>query len=99
MYLWVDDIRHPPIDNHLWDWAVSSDIAIARLGEARELGEKVDLMSLDHDLGGDDTTRPVVLWMCENDFWPDNVVVHSQNPVGCDWLIGMINRYKPQVDI
>ena len=51
-------------------------------------------MSLDHDLGGDDTSRRIVLWMCENEFWPDEVVVHSANPVGVEWLEGMIARYK-----
>jgi len=51
-------------------------------------------MSLDHDLGDDDTTRPVVMWCCYNDWWPDSVVVHSANPVGVEWLEGMIERYK-----
>jgi hypothetical protein len=51
-------------------------------------------MSLDHDLGGDDTTRPIVLWCCENDFWPVEVRIHTANPVGRDWLEGMIERYK-----
>jgi hypothetical protein len=52
-------------------------------------------MSLDHDLGGDDTTRPIVLWMCENESWPTTVHVHTANPVGREWLEGMIERYKP----
>ena len=52
-------------------------------------------MSLDHDLGGEDTPRPVVIWFCEADYWPTEVVVHSANPVGIEWLEGMIERYKP----
>ena len=92
MKIWVDDIRTPP-DND-WVWVLGSESAICLLRDTRDQGWAVDVMSLDHDLGGDDTTRPVVLWMCENDFWPDEVVVHSANPVGVEWLEGMIERYK-----
>jgi hypothetical protein len=100
MKIWVDDIRTAPDG---WVWCKTSRSAIdmltalevaTRLGSITEYG-KPTLMSLDHDLGGDDTTRPVVLWMCENDFWPEKVVVHSSNPVGIEWLEGMISRYKP----
>ena len=48
----------------------------------------------DHDLGGDDTSRAIVLWMCENEWWPESVMVHSQNPVGSFWLRAMIERYS-----
>lgn len=34
-------------------------------------------LSLDHDLGGEDTTRPIVLWMCETRIWPGTIRVHS----------------------
>jgi hypothetical protein len=58
----------------------------------------VSEMSLDHDLGGDDTTRSVVLYLCENpDLWPGTVYVHTANPVGREWLEGMVNRYGPGV--
>lgn len=42
----------------------------------------------------DDTARPIVMWMIENDFWPAEVLCHSQNPVGRDWIEQMIERYK-----
>jgi hypothetical protein len=54
-------------------------------------GHECETISLDHDLGGEDTTRPVVLWMCEN-ICPKDIRVHTANPVGRDWLEGMINR-------
>ena len=57
MKLWVDDLRPPPDDS--WWWAKTSKRAIAFL-----YYPLVTEMSLDHDLGADDTTRPVVLWMC-----------------------------------
>lgn len=98
MNLWVDDLRLPPED---WYWAKTSAAAIELLwvNHPDAVGERVTVMSLDHDLGGDDTTRPVVLWMCENGWaWPGQVVVHSANPVGREWLEGMIKRYQPEVD-
>ena len=93
MRIWGDDLRTPPSRLN-WHWAKTSDWTI-RLLEARQRAHSVpSYMSLDHDLGGDDTTRPIVLWMCENNFWPSKVVVHSANPPGAYWLEGMIERYK-----
>ena len=97
MKIWVDDVREPPEG---WRWFTRSEDVIAWLTYDLSLvrmGFEPDTraMSLDHDLGGDDTTRPIVLWMCEHDFWPNEVYVHSANPVGVEWLEGMIERYKP----
>lgn len=97
MKIWVDDIRTPPDDD--WHWWKSSEETIFFLSEWKKLSdegmiEPPEIMSLDHDLGGDDTTRPIVLWCCENDFWPVEVRVHSANPAGRYWLEGMIERYK-----
>lgn len=98
MKIWVDDIRTPPDyaegkgwENSEWLWCQTSQQAIDFL----ESRPNVKVMSLDHDLGGDDTSRSIVLWMCENDFWPVEVRVHSANPTGIDWLEGMIERYHP----
>lgn len=83
--LWVDDLRPAPEG---WHWAKTSAETIAALDERRW-----DVMSLDHDLGGGDTSRRAVLWLCENGNWPDEVRVHSANPVGVEWLTGMVSRY------
>jgi hypothetical protein len=91
--LWVDDLRPPPDDT--WIHCETSSSAIWLLKYARQGGSVVAEMSLDHDLGGDDTTRPIVMWMCEREYWPLQVHVHSANPVGIEWLEGMIERYKP----
>lgn len=57
-------------------------------------------MSLDHDLGGAGTTRDVVYYLCERpDDWPREVRVHTANPVGRAWLLGMIDRYKPEAPL
>jgi hypothetical protein len=86
--LWVDDERCAPPG---WRWAHNSDLAITALspGEVQEI-------SLDHDLGGEDTTRRVVTWMIENGVWPQRVCVHTANPVGRSWLVGTIRRYAPE---
>ena len=90
MKLWVDDLREPGPE---WKWAKSSNEAIRYL-----LVNTVEEISFDHDLGGDDTTRPVVLWMINHNYdWPAIVRVHTANPVGREWLVGMINRYGPGV--
>lgn len=88
MRLWVDDLRPAPEG---WTWVKTSADAIAALADTRP-----QEMSLDHDLGGDDTSRAVVLWLCEHeDRWPPVTHVHSANPVGVEWLRGMIDRYGP----
>lgn len=85
--LWIDDLRTPPND---WLWAKSSKDAIFIL----QTVSNIDTISFDHDLGGSDTTRPVILWLCENpEKWPATCFVHSMNNVGREWLEGMIERY------
>jgi hypothetical protein len=95
MKIWVDDIRTPP--DETWEWAKTSQEAIDLLEGICQVGMlwvPLEEMSLDHDLGGDDTSRRIVLWMCETGVWPVKIRVHSANPVGAEWLTGMIRRYK-----
>lgn len=91
--LWIDDLRPTPAEyTHT---AVNSTEAIHILETARAAGTPVNLISFDHDLGGDDTTRRVLLWIIENNFWPAHIRIHTANPVGRDWLTGMVTRYAP----
>lgn len=92
MKLWVDDLRPPPGDD--WLWYRTSFDALTALAIARDCKMRLEVASLDHDLGGDDTTRPIIMWMCEHNLWFDEMRVHTQNPVGREWLEGMIERYK-----
>jgi hypothetical protein len=85
--LWVDDLREPP--DHDWAVARTSAEAVEMLSTT-----DYDTLSLDHDLGGEDTTRPVVRWLCDHpDRWPVEVQVHTADPVGREWLFGMIGRH------
>lgn len=92
--LFIDDLRDPP--DETWEHVKTSDAAIELLKFFSSDGMlwcPRESISFDHDLGGDDTTRPVLIWMIENNFRFDNYYVHSANPVGVDWLLGMIERY------
>lgn len=91
MKLFVDDLRDPP--DATWAVARTSAEALAVL----QSGAQVFDLSLDHDLGGDDTSRPIVLWLAERGGWPAIVRVHSANPVGVEWLTGMVERYGPGI--
>ena len=86
MNLWVDRLQPPPDG---WVWAQSSSGAI----DALSLGE-IERLSLDYELGGNDTTYLVVCWMRENRMWLREICVHCANPVCAKWLAGMIDRYR-----
>ena len=94
MKLWVDDIRPQP--DASWIRAYTSTGAIRALQNMQHpawyLIPRTEI-ALDHDLGGDDTTRPVVIWMIENNFKFDKYTILTANPVGREWLEGMIERY------
>lgn len=54
----------------------------------------------DHDLGGDDTTRPVALHLEEQAFLGDaypieEVVIHTSNSVGAQYLRASLERSYP----
>lgn len=89
MKLWIDDERPAPEG---FVHAKTSDAALVWL-RAVAVWEEV---SFDHDLGGDDNTRRIMLWMIEEDVWPREITIHTQNRVGRDWLVGMANRYAPK---
>jgi hypothetical protein len=90
MWLWVDDLRVPTVD---WVWAKTSREAKNIIDIYRD---DIELLSLDHDLGGDDTCYSLVLWMAEHDIWPAGEIrIHSANPVGRENMAATILRYGP----
>lgn len=108
--LWVDDERSLPKDiqddteanpQHRWRIATSSDIAISFLSRWKARPYiTLEEVSLDHDLGGDDTAMSVVNWMIEHEYWPKVVTVHTANPVGRENLLRALNAEAPaEVDI
>lgn len=95
--IWIDDVREAPDD---WLWCQNSAEALRFLDILKYRGVPVDVISFDHDLGydedgNDDSTRPVAMWMAENEFWPKEIRLHTMNPVGYEYLQGFFNRYAP----
>jgi hypothetical protein len=93
MKIWIDDLR--PAPDETWKAFWNSEDAIKALDVYRAFRLDIEVISFDHDLGGQDTTRPIVYWMVENDFWPQEIRIHTSNPVGREWLDGMVTYYGP----
>lgn len=98
--LWIDDERVPPQN---WtgdpapDWATTSVHAINLLRNAQEWDQPYDVVSFDHDLGGDDTTVRVIEWMSANDAWPTQELhVHSANPIGAGRIMRAALNDRPE---
>lgn len=92
MNLFLDDVRLSPSQNYVP--ARSSDEAIDII---RILGWP-RFMSLDHDLGGDDTAM-VFLRRLVDEVWdgitdPPDYIVHSANPVGTKNIIAFMESWK-----
>jgi hypothetical protein len=93
--IWLDDERTPRFEG--WVWVKTSASAIEFLSALQETGAEYEIISFDHDLGGDDTSRRVMNLIIENEFFPTSeVFVHSANPIGKSWLRGTAERYMPE---
>lgn len=110
-WLWIDDERRLPSNWEPTDeWAKTSAEAISMLKAKQAAGERYYCISFDHDLGyslddgnsendggyHDDTTRPVMQWLADNNFWPDFIVIHSRNPIGARRLEQMALHDGPK---
>ncbi|KQO98213.1 cyclic-phosphate processing receiver domain-containing protein [Leifsonia sp. Leaf264] len=91
MKLWIDDLRPAPPG----DWVIARTSAEALAVLEEHAGKPIEEISFDHDLGGDDTTRRVLMWMIENDVWSSTVYIHTANPIGRNYLAGTARRYAP----
>lgn len=95
MKLWIDDVRPAPEG---WVWEKTSYDAIRRLLFV-DPNDRIDEISFDHDLGGDDTAIPVVK-LIEVMAYAGTMKrikwnVHSANPVGRDAIVaGMISAER-----
>lgn len=93
--LFLDDVRSPPDDN--WVVCRSTQEAIEFVSQKG----MPDFMSLDHDLGGDDTTM-VFLKRLTNEIWdgksiPPKYQVHSANPVGAKNIVSYMESWIKSV--
>lgn len=90
--LWLDDER-PCLYDESEGWVVARSSEEAR-GLVMRLGPP-ERMSLDHDLGGDDTAMVFVHWLSDNHFeklpkWQ----IHSENPVGIENLKSFLRSWE-----
>jgi NAD+-processing family protein with receiver domain len=91
--LFIDDIRNP--DDDSWVIARTSDEAI-ELVEQRGIPQ---IISFDHDLGGDDTSMRFLGWMVSRIIEKNLTLprefcytVHSMNPVGAENIRGLMEN-------
>lgn len=94
--LFLDDVRDP--EDTAYTVARSSEEAL-ELCRSRGMPE---FMSLDHDLGGDDTTM-VFLTRLVREVWdtytpPPDFQVHSANPVGAKNIVSFINSWAKSLE-
>jgi hypothetical protein len=88
--LWVDDERDAP-DGFQRAW--TSDEAILHL--LAHAASPIAEVSLDHDLGGDDTGMKVLDWMITNDVWPAELTIHTANPPARKRMLQAANAEAP----
>lgn len=96
MKLWVDDER--PAPDNTWTVATSSEQAISHLymlGTPAVNGV-FEEVSLDHDLGGDDTGMIVLDWMMSWDYWPAVLTIHTANPPARERMLRAANAEAPE---
>lgn len=57
---------------------------------------KVDIISLDHDLGEGKSGYDIAKYMVENNIYPKEIYIHSANPVGVQNIFQLLSHYAPQ---
>lgn len=93
MRIWLDDIREAPEG---FVHAHSVNEAKTLVIECENIGEDIELLDLDHDLGdyydqGGDAIR-LLDWLAERGaFYP--VRIHTSNPVGRANMQRLLERY------
>lgn len=94
MKLWLDDVRPAPPE---YDYKAGSvNAAKMMIKSAEDLGEPIEVLDLDHDLGdnacdGGDGIK-LLDWLVERKtFYP--IKLHTANPVGRANMQRMIDRY------
>ena len=100
MILVIDDVKTFPFPNDPDDvvYARTLSDGTVWLTEAEAAGVRISELWLDHDLGGDDTIRPICLMLAERAFngnpYPvSRIVICSLNPVCIDWMWSTLSPY------
>lgn len=96
MNLFIDDERFPPSNGQTWHVVRSTAEAIEYVSKKGV----PDLISFDHDLGGEDTAIKFVHWLIDRDLERPGFIgrnfrfiIHSQNPVGASNIEKLLSGY------
>ncbi len=87
--LFIDDVRTPAFDA----------VVVRNLDEAfRCIDNTWDEVWLDHDLGGEETIRPLVKYIYRRAQYEQPlpiraIYVHTMNPVGAEWMVSVLSKY------
>lgn len=98
MKIWVDDLRMVPEGY----WGTKSvDETIKLIEYAEKIGEEIELLDLDHDLGdyardGGDAIKLLDYLAVRETFY--KIKIHTANPVGRMNMERMIDRYWKKGD-
>ena len=93
MIVVIDDTKSFPIPGPV-EYARTLAAGFSLLEEH----EVIDQLWLDHDLGGDETIRPLVLQLAENAFNGNIksigcIIICSLNVVGANWIASTLMKY------
>lgn len=100
MKLWVDDERPAPDDSWQHEYTSAAAKDLLRLWRERGNPNQLEEVSLDHDLGGDDTGMKVLDWMIQANFWPKVLTIHTANPPARQQMLRAASAEAPAwVDI
>lgn len=91
--IWVDDLREVPPG---YEGTKSVDETIALIEKSEEMGDIIELIDLDHDLGeyaqfGGDAIKILDYLVEKEKFYP--IAIHTANPVGRANMERMIARF------
>lgn len=94
MRLYVDDIRPCPEGFVL---ARSYEEAVEII-----LRKRIRVLSLDHDLGQEKSGYDLCKFLVENCLdsrieWPDEIYLHTDNPVGRNNMLQLLAHYAPEI--
>ena len=96
--IFLDDLRPYPDG---FTCIRNVDYLIHEIKCCRDLKLKINILSLDHDLGeGEPTGYDFCKWLVEEgidnpEIYPKVIYLHTANGVGRDNMYQLLNRYKP----
>ncbi len=94
IYIYIDDMRQPPIPNAIWVKSYDDAIAVVR---GLDEGEIPDfplplVIDFDHDLGEEKTGYDFAKWLIEQSYI-GKFRIHSMNPVGANNIRQLLKHY------